>query len=88
MFQNFCTRVARKLQRLGYAKKVAARFAKFFYVSMITTCGLFGLFFVIPQELFEPIAIAGKIHADTRYGTLSARCFYHTSVTAGPGAEL
>ncbi len=75
MFQNFCTRVALKLQRLGYAKKVAARFAKFFYVSMITTCGLFGLFFVIPQELFEPIAIAGKIHADTRYGTLLPATF-------------
>ena len=52
-----------KNRRLGYTKKVAARFAKFFYVSMITTCGLFGLFFVIPQELFEPIAIVGQIHA-------------------------
>ncbi|MGA7798881.1 hypothetical protein [Methanoregula sp.] len=75
MFQNFCTRVARKIRRLGYAKKVAARFAKFFYVSMITTCGLFGLFFVIPQELFEPIAIVGQIHADTRYGTLLPATF-------------
>ena len=69
-------------------EKRRARFAKFFYVSMITMCGLFGLFFVIPQELFEPIAITGKIHADTRYGHLSARCFYHTSVTASPGAEV
>jgi hypothetical protein len=42
---------------------------------MITTCGLFGLFFIIPQELFEPIAIAGKIHADTRYGTLLPAVF-------------
>ena len=68
MFKHFCTRVERKLRRLGVARKAAARFAKFFYVSMITMCGLFGLFFVIPQELFEPIAIAGKMHADTRYG--------------------
>ena len=75
MFQNFCTRVARKIRRLGYARKTASRFAKFFYVSMITTCGLFGLFFVIPQELFEPIAIAGKMHADTRYGTLLPAVF-------------
>jgi hypothetical protein len=42
---------------------------------MITMCGLFGLFFIIPQELFEPIAIAGKIHADTRYGTLLPAVF-------------
>ena len=68
MFQNFCTRVARKLRRLGVARKAAARFAKFFYVSMITMCGLFGLFFVIPQELFEPIAVSGKDAAGTRYG--------------------
>ena len=75
MFQNFCTRVARKLRRLGVARKAAARFAKFFYVSMITMCGLFGLSFDIPQELFEPIAIAGKMHADTRYGTLLPATF-------------
>jgi hypothetical protein len=75
MFQNFCTRVARKLRRLGYARKTASRFAKCFYVSMITTCGLFGLFFSIPRELFEPTAIAGKMHADTRYGTLLPAVF-------------
>ena len=75
MFQNFCTRVERKLRRLGVARKAAARFAKFSCVSMITMCGLFGLFFVIPQELFEPIAIAGEIHADTRYGTLLPAVF-------------
>ena len=75
MFKHFCTRVERKLRRLGVARKAAARFAKFFYVSMITMCGLFGLFFVIPRELFEPIAIAGKMHADTRYGTLLPAVF-------------
>ena len=75
MFQNFCTRVARKLRRLGVARKAAARFAKFFQVMMVLTCGLMGLFFLIPRELFEPISIAGKHHADTRYGTLLPAVF-------------
>ncbi len=72
MFQNFCTRVARKLRRLGYAKKAAARLARIFYVLMLVTCGLMGLFFIIPQELHEPISITGKMHADTRYGLFSS----------------
>ena len=87
MFQNFCTRVARKIRRLGYARKTASRFAKFFYVSMITTCGLFGLFFVIPQELFEPIAIAREDARGHPVWYCFARCFYHTSVTASPGVD-
>jgi hypothetical protein len=36
---------------------------------MVTTCGLMGLFFCIPQELFEPIAGAGRMHADARSGS-------------------
>ena len=72
MFQNFCTRVARKFRRLGIARKEAARIAKFCYVSMITACGLMGLFFSIPQELFEPITGAGTMHADARPGLFSS----------------
>ncbi|GEM_PF-1930570 len=75
MFQNFCTRGERKLRRHGVARKAAARFAKFFSVSVIPPCRLFWRFFGIPQELFESIAIAGKIHADTRHGTLLPAVF-------------
>jgi hypothetical protein len=75
MFQNFCTRVARKIRRLGYARKTASRFAKFFYVSMITTCGLFGLFFIIPHELFELISGAGMRREGSRPGTFLPAVF-------------
>jgi len=68
MFGHFCTRVARKLRRLGYARKVASRFAKIFQVMMVLACGLMGLFFILPRELFAPIAPAGNMHAGTRYG--------------------
>jgi len=68
MFQYSCTRVARKMRRLGFAKKVAARFARIFQIMMAILGGLMGLFFEIPQELFEPIAIAGKNPVGTRYG--------------------
>jgi len=75
MFEHFCTRVERKLRRLGYAKKIGARFARIFQVMMVLVCGVMGLFFILPQELFEPISIAGKNHADTRYGTLLPAVF-------------
>ena len=68
MFQYSCTRVARNLRRLGYAKKVAARFARVFQIMMALLGGLMGVFFEIPQELFEPVSRAGKNHADTRHG--------------------
>jgi hypothetical protein len=66
MFQYSCTRVARKLRRLGVAKKAAARFARIFQIMMAILGGLMGLVFEIPLELFEPIAIPGKNPAGTR----------------------
>lgn len=68
MFQYSCTRVARKMRRLGYAKKIAARFAKIFRVLMAVLGGLMGLFFEIPKESFGPIAAAGNIPAGSRHG--------------------
>jgi hypothetical protein len=75
MFQHFCTRVARKLRRLGYARKTAARLAKFFYVTMITLCGLFGLFFDIPEELYEPMPGAGVEREGSRPGSFLPATF-------------
>jgi len=44
MSLDFCTRLTRKVVKLGYEKKAARRFAKFCYISMMLVCGLFGLF--------------------------------------------
>ena len=44
MSLTFCTKVTRKIAKLGYTKKVARRFAKAFAILMTLTCGLFGLF--------------------------------------------
>jgi hypothetical protein len=43
MAQKFCSRITRKLRRMGLGLKVARFFAGFFYVSMIFVCGLFGV---------------------------------------------
>lgn len=68
MLQYSCTRVARKLRRLGFAKKIAARFARIFRFLMILLCGLMGVFFELPHELFKITAPAGKTCADFRHG--------------------
>lgn len=75
MFHYSCTKVARKLRRLGYAKKVAARFAGIFHIMMAILGGLMGIFFEIVKEMYEQITIAGKIHADARQGTFLPAVF-------------
>ena len=69
MFHNFCTRVARKLRWLGIEQEASARFSRIFYVLMLVTCGLMGLFFSIPHESHEPITGTGTVRVDTRSGT-------------------
>ena len=68
MLQYSCTRVARKLRRLGHAKKVAARFARIFRTLMVLLCGLMGVFFELPHDLFKATIPAGKKCADFRPG--------------------
>lgn len=75
MFHYSCTKAVRKLRRLGYAKKGAARFVGIFRIIMAILCGLVGVFFEIPEELSEPTAIAGKKPADSRQGTLLPAVF-------------
>ena len=43
MSLEFCTKVTRKVMKMGYPKKAARRFAKTCCVLMTLTCGLFGL---------------------------------------------
>ena len=39
MTEDFCTRTARKIRRLGRPETTARRYAGFFYVSMLSVCG-------------------------------------------------
>jgi hypothetical protein len=75
MTLNFCTRTARKLRRFGYARKVAARYARFFYVSMISVCGLFGLLDGMPEVLNWMGIGSGKSSADPRAASLLSADF-------------
>jgi hypothetical protein len=66
---TFCTKVTRKIAKLGYTKKVARRFAKAFAILMTLTCGLFGLF----EKEKAPIcliACSGMHTAGARVGTV------------------
>jgi len=65
---TFCTKVTRKIAKLGYEKKVARRFAKAFAILMTLTCGLFGLF---EKEKAPIYLIAGAMHAGARTGMFS-----------------
>jgi hypothetical protein len=69
MLHHFCTTAARKLRRIGYAAKAALRFARIFSVILASVCGLMGVFFCDREELYQPIAGAGRLHADARSGS-------------------
>ena len=70
MTQDFCTRTTRKAMKLGYKKKVARRLAKFCYLAMTFTCGLFGLFLREKAPIYL-IACSGMHTAGARAGTVS-----------------
>jgi hypothetical protein len=42
MTEDFCTRTARRIRRLGQKRKTARHYAGFFYVSMLSVCSLMG----------------------------------------------
>lgn len=71
MSLDFCTRVTRKVAKLGYEKKAARRIAQFCYLAMTFTCGLFGLF-LGDNAPINLIAGSGTMHpAAARAGTCS-----------------
>jgi len=70
MSLDFCTKVTRKLAKIGYPKKAARRFAKTCFVLMTLTCGLFGLFENGKAPLYL-IAGAGAVPSGARAGILS-----------------
>jgi hypothetical protein len=53
---------------MGYGRKVARFFAGFFYVSMMTVCGLFGLLDGRPESSSYLKNGAGGFVADARAG--------------------
>jgi hypothetical protein len=40
MTNEFCSRTARKIRKFGYAKKEAARYSRFVYLSMLSVGGI------------------------------------------------
>jgi hypothetical protein len=70
MTLDFCTRTTRKIRKLGYEKKVARRIAKFCYLAMTFTCGLFGLFERQKAPIYL-IACSGMHTAGARAGIVS-----------------
>lgn len=57
MREDYCTKTSRKLRDLGYAPKPALRFARFFFIIMMSVCGLMGIYYVLSQV--ENISITG-----------------------------
>jgi len=51
---------------MGMGRKLARRFAGFFYISMLYVCGLFGLLDGSPEFMFRLDNGAGKLFADAR----------------------
>jgi len=70
MSLEFCTKVTRKIAKIGYPKKVARRIAKTCFVLMALTCGLFGLF-EKGTAPFYLISGSGADRAGARSGTVS-----------------
>ena len=66
MAQKFCSRITRKLRRMGLGRKSARFFAGFFYVSMMVVCGLFGLLEGKAGLSYYPENGAGIGFADAR----------------------
>jgi hypothetical protein len=70
MSLEFCTKVTRKITKIGYPKKAARRFAKTCFVLMTLTCGLFGLCENGKAPLYLT-AGAGAVSAGARAGSSS-----------------
>jgi hypothetical protein len=70
MSLEFCTKVTRKITKIGYPRKAARRFAKACFVLMTLTCGLFGLFENGKAPSYR-ITGAGAVSAGARAGSSS-----------------
>jgi putative copper export protein len=72
---NFCKRTARRIRQLGYTAKRAIWYAGFFFLSMLSVCGLAGTLIVPTTEVNKWITAYGKILLDTRICVISPGFF-------------
>jgi hypothetical protein len=75
MNRNLCKRMERALKRVGQDGKKARRFARVFYVLMMSVCGLFGVLDGSPEVSYGSGAGFGPILADARAGTVLSASF-------------
>jgi len=69
MTGNFCTLIARRLRRLGYAPKRAIWFAGFFFFSMLSFCVAVGLLISSTEGVDGWITGSGKYPSGARAGS-------------------
>jgi hypothetical protein len=67
MPENFCTKTARKIRKLGYARAVAIFYARFFYSVMLLVCAVMDILCVPPENMFANAGF-GKSPAGARAG--------------------
>ena len=75
MTGNFCTLIARRLRRLGYAPKSAIWLTGFFFFSMLSFCAAVGLLIVPPEGVDGWITGSGKYPSGARAGRESPDFF-------------
>jgi len=75
MIQNFCRRTARGIRQLGYTPACATRYARFFFVSMLSVCSAAGVLNVPSKGVNGWTTGDGISPAGARAGTLSPYFF-------------
>jgi hypothetical protein len=75
MNRNLCKRMERRLKKIGQDGKKARRFARFFFVSMLSVCGLFGLLDGMPEVSYGSGTGTGSILADARAACVVSASF-------------
>jgi hypothetical protein len=76
MIQNFCRQTTRGFRRLGYAEKIADRFAGYLTILEMVVCGALGALSNPSQEMYDPANGSGKFSPDAR-AAIIADYFYH-----------
>jgi len=89
MTEEFCTRTARKIRKLGAAPKAAAFYSRFFYLSMLSVSGII----ITGQRRRKGVKVIGEetprplLHTLARLIALPGRNTGAGCIIAGPEAE-
>ena len=76
MIQNFCRQTTREFRRLGYAQKIAYRFAGYLTFLEMVVCGAMGALSNPSQEMYDGANGRGKFSPDAR-ATIISDYFHH-----------